>query len=172
MHICCIHHYPPFSNYRYLSLSELQNVAIPKPDFLFFLWSSHSDTTLRYKETRRRKQEAPADRDCPLGNGNTATPSGRSKLNGSSDTLRQRKTWGPSAGQSWSAINSWRRKDKVWWAKLEGGRRTHVEGSRWTGMCCIDCAYKRGWGGRIGVLFLLYYRDFYFEEHLRRKIKV
>uniref|UniRef100_A0A672I033 Phosphatidylserine synthase n=1 Tax=Salarias fasciatus TaxID=181472 RepID=A0A672I033_SALFA len=54
---------------------------------------SHShDITLRYKETRRRKQEAPAGRDCPLGNGSTAAPSGRSKLNGSSETLRQRKS--------------------------------------------------------------------------------
>lgn len=53
---------------------------------------SYSDITLRYKETRRRKQEVPTDRDRPLGNGNTATPSGRSKLNGSSDTVRQRKS--------------------------------------------------------------------------------
>uniref|UniRef100_A0A3P8R912 Phosphatidylserine synthase n=2 Tax=Astatotilapia calliptera TaxID=8154 RepID=A0A3P8R912_ASTCA len=50
------------------------------------------DITLRYKETRRRKQEAPADWDRPLGNGSTAAPSGRSKLNGSSETLRQRKS--------------------------------------------------------------------------------
>lgn len=45
------------------------------------------DITLRYKETQRRKQEA------PLGNGSASTPSGRSKLNGSgSETLRQRKS--------------------------------------------------------------------------------
>ncbi|MEQ2181967.1 Phosphatidylserine synthase 2, partial [Goodea atripinnis] len=50
------------------------------------------DITLRYKETRRRKQEAPVDWDRQLGNGSTAAASGRSKLNGSSETLRQRKS--------------------------------------------------------------------------------
>ncbi|XP_056243493.1 phosphatidylserine synthase 2 isoform X2 [Seriola aureovittata] len=63
---------------------------------LIFIWTVWRffirDITLRYKETRRRKQEVPADRDRPLGNGSTATPSGRSKLNGSSETLRQRKS--------------------------------------------------------------------------------
>lgn len=58
----------------------------------FSLPLSYSDITLRYKETRRRKQEVPTDRDRPLGNGSTATPSGRSKLNGSSETVRQRKS--------------------------------------------------------------------------------
>lgn len=61
---------------------------------IIFYSSSPSDITLRYKETRRRKQEVPSDRERPLGNGSTAAPpSGRSKLNGSSsETLRHRKS--------------------------------------------------------------------------------
>eukprot|EP00064_Thunnus_orientalis_P010313 superscaffoldBa00001388_g10339 len=61
--------------------------------FTWTLWRFFiRDITLRYKETRRRKQEVPSDWDRPVGNGSTATPSGRSKLNGSSETLRQRKS--------------------------------------------------------------------------------
>ncbi|KAM9376563.1 phosphatidylserine synthase 2 isoform 1-T2 [Pholidichthys leucotaenia] len=63
--------------------------------FLILIWTLWRffirDITLRYKETRRRKQEAPTDWDRPPGNGSAVTPSGRSKLNGSSETLRQRK---------------------------------------------------------------------------------
>ncbi|XP_037539689.1 phosphatidylserine synthase 2 [Nematolebias whitei] len=64
--------------------------------FLILIWTLWRffirDITLRYKETRRRKQEAPADWDRPVGNGSSGTSSGRSKLNGSSETLRQRKS--------------------------------------------------------------------------------
>lgn len=61
--------------------------------FTWTLWRFFfRDITLRYKETRRRKQESPSDRDRSLGNGNPSTPSGRSKLNGSSETVRQRKS--------------------------------------------------------------------------------
>ncbi|KAM7002659.1 phosphatidylserine synthase 2 [Tautogolabrus adspersus] len=61
--------------------------------FTWTLWRFFiRDITLRYKETRRRKQEVPTDRERPLGNGSTSTPSGRSKLNGSSETVRQRKS--------------------------------------------------------------------------------
>ncbi|KAF3855123.1 hypothetical protein F7725_023178 [Dissostichus mawsoni] len=61
--------------------------------FTWTLWRFFfRDITLRYKETRRRKQESPSDRDRSLGNGNPSTPSGRSKLNGSSEMVRQRKS--------------------------------------------------------------------------------
>ncbi|KAG9335754.1 hypothetical protein JZ751_004183 [Albula glossodonta] len=49
------------------------------------------DITLRYKETRRRKQEGAGDYDRSHGNGNTAA-TGRSKLNGSSDSVKHRKS--------------------------------------------------------------------------------
>uniref|UniRef100_A0A3B3Z431 Phosphatidylserine synthase n=1 Tax=Poecilia mexicana TaxID=48701 RepID=A0A3B3Z431_9TELE len=74
--------------------------------FLILIWTLWRffirDITLRYKETRRRKQEAPVDWDRQLGNGSPGAAgaagaaglasSGRSKLNGSSDSLRQRKS--------------------------------------------------------------------------------
>ncbi|KAL4622659.1 phosphatidylserine synthase 2-like [Arapaima gigas] len=50
------------------------------------------DITLRYKETRRRKQEGTGERDRVLGNGSTATSSNRSKLESSSESTRNRKS--------------------------------------------------------------------------------
>lgn len=54
-----------------------------------------SDITLRYKETRRRRQEGSSERDRVPGHadGSNTASSGRSKLNGSMDTVRQRKSW-------------------------------------------------------------------------------
>ncbi len=107
-------------------LARTDNIIIASS----FLRSPHSDITLRYKETRQRKQEAPADRDRPLGNGSTATPSGRSKLNGSSETLRQRKSWGRNASRSRSVSSSWRGKDKVWWGKMRRMKEWHKDTCR------------------------------------------
>lgn len=120
----------------------------------------HSDITLRYKETRQRKHEVPTDRDRPLGNGSTATPSGRSKLNGSSETLRQRKSW-----RWWwwgtrvvtrSASSSWGVKFKVW---CEKWRRIMTQRHKWTRMCYVDliCAYtlsSHSAGAREGAIFI------------------
>ncbi|XP_016099477.1 phosphatidylserine synthase 2 [Sinocyclocheilus grahami] len=51
------------------------------------------DITLRYKETRRRRQEGSSERDRVPGHadGSNLATSGRSKLNGSMDTVRHRK---------------------------------------------------------------------------------
>ncbi|KAL7867614.1 hypothetical protein SRHO_G00089980 [Serrasalmus rhombeus] len=63
--------------------------------FTWTLWRFFiRDITLRYKETRRRKQENSAERERPPGNSNSnpVTVSGRSKLNGNTDTVRHRKS--------------------------------------------------------------------------------
>lgn len=102
---------------------------------------SRSDITLRYKETRRRKQEGPVDRERPLGNGSMVTPSGRSKLNGSSDTTRQRKSWrGPWVKTGWWAA------DGIGCLRVDGGEKAeelwHKDTWRKTdghmySMCCV-----------------------------------
>lgn len=114
-----------------------------------FLQLSHSDITLRYKETRRRKQEVPTDRDRPLGNGNTATPSGRSKLNGSSETVRQRKSWREvRVATGRSAADVGKRIVKVWWKKWGDRRIIMTQRHMWRQtdghvyvLCTIFCAY-------------------------------
>lgn len=93
--------FPLFSfdfNFFFFFLSEVTETRCKQPftrliSCQYFLCLVFSDITLRYKETRRRKQEVPGDRPLGNGNGNTVTPSGRSKLNGSLETVRQRKSW-------------------------------------------------------------------------------
>lgn len=89
-----------------------------------FLCLVFSDITLRYKETRRRKQEVPGDRPLGNGNGNTVTPSGRSKLNGSLETVRQRKSW----ERPWVLTGLSAAECKVWWENGKTHEATHVHG--------------------------------------------
>ncbi len=56
------------------------------------MFSIDSDITLRYKETCRRRQEVSSERVPGQADGSNLAASGRSKLNGSMDTVRHRKS--------------------------------------------------------------------------------
>uniref|UniRef100_A0A673WX63 Phosphatidylserine synthase n=1 Tax=Salmo trutta TaxID=8032 RepID=A0A673WX63_SALTR len=78
---------PPFPQFVTLQLTSKIDKIINPHQF-----THNGDITLRYKDARRRKQEVTGDCGRPHGNGGTATPSGRSKLNGISESLRHRKS--------------------------------------------------------------------------------
>lgn len=99
----------------------------------YFLCLVFSDITLRYKETRQRKQEVPGDRPLGNDNGNTVTPSGRSKLNGSLETVRQRKSW----ERLWVLTGLSAAECKVWWENGKTEKYSRGQGHT----CTWFCAY-------------------------------